>query len=80
MNVGTFEKRKMITVREACQILELGKTKVYELLNTGEIPCHHFGRACRIEVRDLEEFLDRNREDGIHCKIERSQQSETAIT
>lgn len=41
--------------------LGLGRTKIYELLQSGEIPSHKIGRVRRIRRRDIEAWLERNR-------------------
>jgi excisionase family DNA binding protein len=41
--------------------LGCGRTKVYELLQTGEIRSYRVGRLVRIRKQDLEEFLERHR-------------------
>ena len=41
--------------------LGCGRTKVYELLQTGEIRSYRVGRLVRVRREDVEEFLERNR-------------------
>jgi excisionase family DNA binding protein len=41
--------------------LGLGRTKTYELLQSGEIPSHKIGRVRRVRRRDIEAWLERNR-------------------
>jgi excisionase family DNA binding protein len=46
-----------LTVPEAAIVLGIGKTKVYELMATEELPKVKFGTAVRIPVKALEEWL-----------------------
>jgi excisionase family DNA binding protein len=41
--------------------LGCGRTKIYELLQNGEIPSYRIGRLVRVRREDLEEFLERHR-------------------
>lgn len=41
--------------------LGLGRTKTYELLQSGEIPSYKIGRVRRIRRRDIEAWLEHNR-------------------
>lgn len=41
--------------------LGCGRTKCYELLQTGEIPSYRIGRLVRIRKEDVEEYLERHR-------------------
>ncbi len=41
--------------------LGCGRTKIYELLQTGEIRSYRVGRLVRIRKQDVEEFLERHR-------------------
>lgn len=41
--------------------LGLGRTKIHELLRSGEIPSYKIGRVRRIRRRDVEAWLERNR-------------------
>ncbi len=41
--------------------LGCGRTKVYELLQAGEIRSYRVGRLVRVRREDVEQFLERNR-------------------
>jgi excisionase family DNA binding protein len=49
----------LLTVNEAATRLGLGKTKVYELLTSGELASVRIGAARRIPIRALEEYVER---------------------
>lgn len=48
---------ELITVPEACKILKLGKTKVYELINEGSLECVRFGRAVRTSRKACNDLI-----------------------
>jgi excisionase family DNA binding protein len=45
-----------VTVKEACEILAVGRTKLNELLTAGELRARKVGRGTRIETASLEEY------------------------
>lgn len=47
---------------EVAQMLSIGKSTIYELLATGEIPSIRIGRSIRIPVKWLNEWVEK-RED-----------------
>lgn len=48
----------LISVPEAARLLGLGRTKLYELIATGEIEVVRIGRAARVPVASLRDFVD----------------------
>jgi excisionase family DNA binding protein len=51
--------RLLVTIQEAAVALGLGRSTVYELVAGGELESVTVGRARRIPVRELEEFVTR---------------------
>ncbi len=51
-------ERLLIKPMEAAKMLSIGKTTIYELLATGEIPSKRIGRSIRIPAKALEEWID----------------------
>jgi excisionase family DNA binding protein len=47
----------LLTITEACQVLAISRSKLYDLLNSGHLPSVHIGRSRRIRMTDLEEFV-----------------------
>jgi excisionase family DNA binding protein len=47
----------LLTVEDAAQALALGRTKVYELLDAGQLRSVKIGRARRIPLEALHEFV-----------------------
>ena len=54
----------LLTFRDACCALALGRRKLWELTNTGELPCVRIGRAVRYDPRDLIAFIEKRRSGG----------------
>ena len=51
---------RLLRVGEAAEILGLGRSKVYEMTKTGELPVLKIGTAVRIPRRALLEWIERN--------------------
>jgi excisionase family DNA binding protein len=49
--------KELISVREACERLSIGKTKMFELLGKGEIESVRVGRKRLIVVSSLEKWI-----------------------
>lgn len=47
------------TLDEACAAISCGKTKIYEFLDSGELPAKKLGRRTVILASDLENFLEK---------------------
>lgn len=52
---------RLVTVVQASEIVGLSRSKLYELLASRELPSVRIGRARRIDLRDLERFIDGHR-------------------
>lgn len=53
----------LISTEEAARTLGIGRTRMYELLRTGEVPSIKLGRSRRIRPEDLEEYVQHLTED-----------------
>jgi len=49
---------KVYTVKELMEILKIGSTKAYELVNSGEIKAKKIGTSYRITEKAVEEYLE----------------------
>lgn len=52
------------TVSEACDILRCGKTKIYTLLDSGELQYLRSGRMIRIPISGLKAFIEAHMTTG----------------
>lgn len=46
------------TIAQVSQVLNLGRTKVYELIWKEHLPVKHFGRAIRVSPVELQRWLE----------------------
>ena len=50
-----------LSLKDVQQLVGIGRTKAYELVTTGELPAVRIGRCIRINRRELDEWLHRQR-------------------
>ena len=60
-HAGTSEG--LLTVDDLARILNCGKTKAWELVNTRQLPTIRVGRLVRISPDDLAEFMREHRQE-----------------
>jgi excisionase family DNA binding protein len=60
----TRDPKRLLTAREAAKILVISASKMYYMIQTREIPSVRFGRSVRIQEKDLDEFILRQREQN----------------
>ena len=53
--------KRLLTIREAGEILGVGRTTVYELIANEELEVVHIGRSARIPTAAVDDFVDRLR-------------------
>ena len=46
------------TIAEICILLNLGRTKVHELIRKEQLPVEKFGTACRVPVAKFQDWLE----------------------
>jgi excisionase family DNA binding protein len=64
-SVEEGNRRLLLRIPEVMTTLGLGRTKVYELIATGELPVVRIGRAVRISRTALEKWIEeRQRQDS----------------
>jgi excisionase family DNA binding protein len=51
----------LLTIEDAAQRLAMGRSRVYELMKSGELESVHIGRSRRIPVEALRSFVDKLR-------------------
>lgn len=54
----TTQMTKLVTVAEACEELRIRRTKLYELLGTGELPSMTIGRRRLIPASALDALIE----------------------
>jgi excisionase family DNA binding protein len=55
----------LLTVAQVAQMLSLGRTKVYELIATKQLPVVRFGRAVRVSSSSLQRWVERQEQHDI---------------
>ena len=51
--------RRLITIPEVSQILEVNVQRAYELVRLGLIPSVRLGRQVRVDSKSLEDFIEK---------------------
>lgn len=51
--------KMLLKPSEAQEVLGLGRSRVYEMLSTGELPSIRIGHSIRIPVKALEEWIEK---------------------
>lgn len=59
-----FEARVCVRVDRAMQMLDIGKTKLYELIATGELETVHIGRRTLVLRTSIDELIQRLRHEN----------------
>lgn len=63
-NTTDSSQRLAVAPAEAARMLSIGKTRLYLMIGTKEIPVIKIGRRTLIRVRDIESFLDRQQAEA----------------
>ncbi|MGB8347697.1 MAG: helix-turn-helix domain-containing protein [Ktedonobacteraceae bacterium] len=48
----------LLTVAQTSKVLNLGRTKIYELMKRGELPAVHVGKAVRFSYAALQQWVE----------------------
>lgn len=56
---------KIYTLDEVCEILSIGKTTLYKLINTKVLKAVKIADCTRVAQDDLEEYISKIREDNL---------------
>jgi len=57
-------QRLLLRVPEAAEQLGIGRTKIYEMISTGELPTIRIGRAVRISASALQKWVELREKQG----------------
>lgn len=55
----------LLNVNQVAKLLGLGRTKVYELIATRQLPAIHFGRAVRVSSASLQRWLEQQEQKNV---------------
>jgi excisionase family DNA binding protein len=56
---GLGKDELVVTPARACQLLAIGRTRLYEHLNAGELTSYTDGRSRRITLKSIHDFVAR---------------------
>ena len=62
--IAELAELRNVKVLDACEILGIRKTKLYELMDAGALPSIRIGGARRIPLDGLKQYLERLRAAG----------------
>jgi excisionase family DNA binding protein len=54
-----WRKPVVVSPRRACELLSVGLTRLYQLLNAGELESLHIGRSRRITTASISAYIER---------------------
>jgi len=57
-------EKRLLRVCEAADLIGLGRTKTYELVASGQLPCVHIGRAVRVSTSAIDDFVRQLEEES----------------
>lgn len=60
---GVTSERLLLTVEEAARYLGIGRTLAWRLVQERQLPSVRVGRCVRVPVRDLEAWVEEQRQD-----------------
>ena len=56
------QQREYLKVPEVAEVLRIARSRAYELVGSGEIPSVRIGRSVRISRRELDRWLEEQRQ------------------
>jgi len=62
LNVSELTNRRLFSIEEAAVYLSLSKREVYNMIATRELPAVTHGRRKMLDIRDLDAWIDHNKE------------------
>jgi len=65
MNTKEFKMQLSFTIQEAVQATGIGRTKLYEYINSGELEAKKIGKRTIVLKHDLDSFLNNLRSYGV---------------
>lgn len=58
-------QRLLLRIPEVAETLGIGRTTIYEMIATGELPTVRFGRAVRVSVTTLQKWVEERELQGV---------------
>lgn len=57
-------EKEYLKVPQVAEFLQIGRSRAYELVGSGEIPSVRIGRSVRVSRKELERWLEEQRYDA----------------
>jgi len=67
-------QRLLLRIPEVAETLGIGRTKIYEMIATGELPTVRFGRAVRISVTTLQKWVEEREQQNMPSQYQNDAQ------
>ncbi len=61
VKVAKEQDERLLTVEEVCKILNVKKSKLYDLINKREIEFVRFSRHIMFDKKDIDKFIENNK-------------------
>ena len=68
-------KRLLLRIPEVAETLGIGRTKIYEMIATGELPTVRFGRAVRVSFTTLQKWVEAREQQNMPAQFQNDAQS-----
>lgn len=65
--LGETSIPRLLNAHEVAAILNVSKSYAYALMQSGEIPIIHLGKARRVKSQDLIDFIEKNTHSREDC-------------
>jgi excisionase family DNA binding protein len=62
LNVHEATNRRLLTIEEAAEYLALSKREIWTMISAREFPVVARGRRKMVDIQDLEEWIQRNKQ------------------
>ncbi len=63
----------MLRVKQVAERLNLSQSKIYEMVESGELPHHRFGGAIRVSEDQIAEYLEETKQERREPEPRKSQ-------
>jgi excisionase family DNA binding protein len=66
--VKVDERHEYLKVPEVAKVLRIARSRAYELVGDGEIPSVRIGRSVRVNRKELEKWLEEQRQPSVRWR------------
>ncbi|MCK4782874.1 MAG: helix-turn-helix domain-containing protein [Desulfobacteraceae bacterium] len=51
-------RKRLLTARDIAYLMQISKSKAYDLMRSGEIPAVRIGRSIRVREEDIDQYIE----------------------